>query len=135
MSEESTTADVPEDSQQVPEREIKPAEPQPMFPWPNSESIIREVLMIAQDQASEKLKLEYRDRGDDPLLSRDKAAALVPELEDTVSQAVRMYDFPDYLLSFLDEEVMETTKRVIGTIPTQEFNRLVEAASERLQEE
>ena len=135
MSEESTTADVQEDSQQVPQEEAKSTEPQPMFRWPNSESIMRRVLLAAQDQASEKLELEYSHSGDDPLLSREKAAALLPELEDTVLQAVEMYDSPNYLLYLLDEEARETTRRVIGTIPPHEFNRLVEAACERLQEE
>ena len=136
MSEGSTAANAQEeDVQQVPGKDTKPTEPEPLFSWPNSHSIMRKVLITAQDNAAEKMGIELRDPGDDPVISKDTAAALVPELEDTVAQAIDMYDCPDYLLSFLDEEIGEMANRVIGTMAPQEFNRLVQAASERLQEE
>ena len=121
--------------QPQPAQKTKLKRRRPLFSWPNSHSIMRKVLMTAQDNAAEKMGIKLRDPGDDPVISKDTAAALVPELEDTVAQAIDMYDCPDYLLSFLDEEIGEMANRVIGTMAPQEFNRLVQAASERLQEE
>lgn len=109
--------------------------PRPLFIWPNSDSIIREVLLAAQEKASEKLGLDRRNLGYEPLISDDTATALAPELEGAVAEAVKMYDLPDRLLSFFDEEVRVTAKQVMDTMPVQEFNRLVEAVSERLQEQ
>lgn len=135
MSEGSTAANAQEDVQQVPGKDTKPTELKPLFSWPNSHSIMRRVLVATQDNAAEKMGIELRDPGDDPIISEETAAALVPELEDTVAQAIDMYNCPDHLLSFLDEEIGEMANRVIGAMSPEEFNRLVQAASEQLQEE
>ena len=110
-----------------------PEEPRPLLDWPNPESIRREVLLMAEEQAAEKLGLEPRSPGHAPMVSDKAASTLAPNLDGTVAQAIELHDMPGPLLTLLDEEVRETAKRVRSALRPEQFEQLVLAAARQLQ--
>ncbi len=104
-------------------------EPRPLLDWPNSESIRKELLLMAEEQAAERLGLEPRNPGHDPMVSDKAASTLAPNLDGTVAQAIELHDMPGPLLTLLDEEVRETAKRVKGALRPEQFEQLVLAAA------
>ena len=107
----------------------------PMFPdWPGTHAVWCEVMWKAEEEATDRLGTTATNRGraNDPDLSLQESFLATPELNDTLTKAVKNYTIPNKLQSLLDDEVARTAEQVIKDLPQGQFEGLIQATMKEM---
>ncbi len=84
------------------------------------------------EEAADRLGTTNRSQANDPDLSLQESFLATPELNDTLTKAVKNYTIPNKLQSLLDDEVARTAEQVIKDLPQGQFEGLIQATMKEM---
>ena len=109
---------------------IPHTKPQPLYDWPNSESLHRTIIEIVEENLYlDPSKSGYRR------IDEDEAHIIAPSLREILLQAVSTFEISARLAEVLEAETFNVAYAVWNQLPAEQKIRLADETKARLQQD